>query len=270
MGAAGTVAVERARTDRAVIHLSVIVPAYNESTRIGPTLRRVREYLAARPYASEIVVVDDGSRDDTAAVAERALAGFPAARVIRYQPNRGKGFAVRRGMAATRGAYVLFTDADLSTPIEEVERAFETMGDRYDVAIGSRAIGRVTARQPVYRRLAARIFNLVRDALIGQTGVVDSQCGFKLFRGDVGRDIFARQRVDRFMFDAETLFIAQRLGYRCVEMAVEWGDVPGSKVRILRGALELLPELLSIRLRHGGLRRSTAAAGTSATRSQTR
>jgi dolichyl-phosphate beta-glucosyltransferase len=248
-----------------MIHVSVIVPAYNESARITPSLERLRAYFASKSYATELIVVDDGSRDDTAAVAERALAGFPAFKVIRYTPNRGKGFAVRRGMAATTGAYVLFTDADLSTPIEEVERAFEALGQDDDIVVGSRAIGRVTTYQPIYRRLAARVFNVIRDVLIGRTGVVDSQCGFKLFRGDVGRDIFARQRVDRFMFDVETLFIARKLGYRYVEMPVEWGDVPGSKVRVVRGALELLPELLSIRLRHGRLRPAMAAAGTSAT-----
>jgi dolichyl-phosphate beta-glucosyltransferase len=255
------VAAERGGGARDVIRLSVVVPAYNEEARIVPTLRRIREYLSSQPYSSEIVVVDDGSRDETALVARRELDGLAAGQVIRYTPNRGKGFAVRTGVVATNGELVLFTDADLSTPIEEVERAFGLMRDGYDVVVGSRAIGRVTVRQPLYRRSAARVFNLIRDVLVGRTGVVDTQCGFKLFRGDVGRDIFRRQRIDRFMFDVETLAIARNLGYRYVEMPVQWGDVPGSKVRVIHGALELLPELLQIRLRHGHLRPSDARPG---------
>ena len=244
-----------------MIHLSVVVPAYNEERRIAPSLRRIRNYLAARDYPTEIVVVDDGSADRTAEVARMELAGFPHGEVIRYRPNRGKGFAVRTGIAATRGAHVLFTDADLSTPIEEVERAFHLLSRGSDLVAGSRGHGEtVVVRQPFYRLAAARVFKLFRDGLVGDLGVYDTQCGFKLFRGEVARDVFARQRVDRFMFDSETLFIARQLGHRVVEMPVEWGDVPGSKVRVVRGALELIPELLSIRLRHGWLRPSDARA----------
>ena len=242
-------------------HLSVVVPAYNEAQRIGSTLARIREYFQTQSYEVELIVVDDGSRDDTVAVARQALAGFPLAEVISYRPNRGKGYAVRTGIVATRGEHVLFTDADLSTPIEEVERAFGLLQDGRDMVLGSRATGtNVLRKQPVYRRLAARLFNLVRDTIVPRTGVDDSQCGFKLFRGAVARDIFRRQRVDRFMFDVETLYVAGRLGYSYVEMPVAWADVPGSKVRVVRGALELLPELLSIRLRHGHL--SPASRGT--------
>jgi dolichyl-phosphate beta-glucosyltransferase len=235
------------------------VPAYNEARRIASTLARIRGYAEAQPYEVELVVVDDGSRDDTVAVARQALAGFPRGQLIAYRPNRGKGHAVRTGIVATRGQYVLFTDADLSTPIEEVERAFGLIGQGHDMVLGSRA-GGVSVPQPLYRRLATQIFNVARDLIVGRTGVVDSQCGFKLFRGDVARDVFARQRVDRFMFDAETLYLAGRLGYRYVEMPVAWADVPGSKVRVVRGALEMLPELLSIRLRHGYLRPRDARA----------
>jgi dolichyl-phosphate beta-glucosyltransferase len=236
------------------IHLSVVVPAYNEAQRIGSTLARIREYFQAQSYPVELIVVDDGSRDETVAVARRALEGFPRGAVISYRPNRGKGHAVRTGIVATAGDHVLFTDADLSTPIEEVERAFGLLEQGTDMVLGSRAAGTtVVRRQPLYRRLAARFFNRVRDTIVPGTGVADSQCGFKLFRGPVARDLFGRQRVDRFMFDVETLYLASRLGYRYAEMPVAWADVPGSKVRVVRGALELLPELLSIRLRHGHL-----------------
>jgi dolichyl-phosphate beta-glucosyltransferase len=231
------------------------VPAYNEAQRIGSTLARIRQYFEKQSYPVELIVVDDGSRDETVVVARRALEGFPRGEVISYKPNRGKGHAVRTGIVATTGDYVLFTDADLSTPIEEVERAFGLLTDGYDMVLGSRASGTTVVRkQPLFRQLAARFFNLVRDTIVPSTGVSDSQCGFKLFRGPVARDIFRRQRVDRFMFDVETLYIASRLGYRYVEMPVAWADVPGSKVRVIRGALELLPELLSIRLRHGHLK----------------
>lgn len=236
-------------------HLSVVVPAYNESERIGSTLARIRQYFEKQRYPVELIVVDDGSRDDTVALARRALEGFPRGEVISYRPNRGKGYAVRTGIVATQGEHVLFTDADLSTPIEEVERAFGLLDRGTDIVLGSRAAGRaVVRRQPPFRRFAARVFNLARDSIVPSTGVADSQCGFKLFRGPVARDIFRRQRVDRFMFDVETLYVAGRLGYRYVEMAVAWADMPGSKVRVVRGALELLPELLSIRLRHGRLK----------------
>jgi dolichyl-phosphate beta-glucosyltransferase len=236
-------------------HLSVVVPAYNEAQRIGSTLARIRQYFEKQSYPVELIVVDDGSRDETVVVARRALEGFPRGEVISYKPNRGKGHAVRTGIVATTGDYVLFTDADLSTPIEEVEHAFGLLTDGHDMVLGSRASGTTVVRkQPLFRQLAARFFNLVRDTIVPSTGVSDSQCGFKLFRGPVARDIFRRQRVDRFMFDVETLYIASRLGYRYVEMPVAWADVPGSKVRVIRGALELLPELLSIRLRHGHLK----------------
>jgi dolichyl-phosphate beta-glucosyltransferase len=236
-------------------HLSVVVPAYNEAQRIGSTLARIREYFQAQSYPVELIVVDDGSRDETVAVAREALAGFPRGEVISYKPNRGKGHAVRTGIVATAGDYVLFTDADLSTPIEEVERAFRLLEEGgVDMVLGSRAAGTTVVRkQPLYRRLAARFFNLVRDAIVPTTGIADTQCGFKLFRGEMARDVFRRQRVDRFMFDVETVYLASRLGYRYAEMPVAWADVPGSKVRVVRGALELLPELLSIRLRHGRL-----------------
>ncbi|HEV8637848.1 MAG TPA: dolichyl-phosphate beta-glucosyltransferase [Chloroflexota bacterium] len=240
--------------------LSVVVPAYDEERRIGATLARIRRYFETQPYPVELVVVDDGSRDGTVAVARQALAGFPSGQLISYRPNRGKGYAVRTGIVATGGEYVLFTDADLSTPIEEVRRAFDLIERGNDLVLGSRAAGDVRVEQPPYRRLAAKLFNVVRDLIVGRSGVVDTQCGFKLFRGDVARDVFSRQRVDRFMFDAETLFVARRLGYRYAEMPVAWADAPGSKVRVVRGALELLPELLSIRLRHGHLRPGDARA----------
>jgi dolichyl-phosphate beta-glucosyltransferase len=244
--------------------LSLVVPAYNEERRLGPTLARILDYLAARPYASEVIVVSDGSTDGTAQVAREALerADLPAnvqGRFVEYQPNGGKGKAVRTGVYATTGQVVAFTDADLSTPIEEVDRALaylssgETRG-RYRLVIGSRAAdgAMVEKFQPLYRRASARFFNLLRDGIVGIRGLRDTQCGLKVFDGPTARFIFGRQQIDGFMFDVETMFIAQRLGLPILELGVRWADAPESKVRISSG-LRLLPDLLRIRFLHQNL-----------------
>ena len=232
--------------------LSLVIPAYNEERRLGPTLEAVLAFLGGRPYTSEVIVVSDGSRDGTGRVAQAAFAGLdqtPDARVtgryVDYYPNAGKGRAVRTGVAATTGRYVAFTDADLSTPIEEVDRALEHVrsGD-YQVVLGSRAAAgaEIDRYQPLYRRASARFFNLLRDAIVGIRGLKDTQCGLKVFDGDVARFIFGRQVVDGFMFDVETAFIAQRLGLRILELGVRWADAPDSKVRLSSG-FRLLPDL---------------------------
>ena len=243
------------------IHLSLVIPAYNEERRLGPTLERVLAFLAQRPYTSEVIVVSDGSRDRTAQMAQAAFervapGGAVRGRCIEYQPNAGKGRAVRTGVAATSGRYVAFTDADLSTPVEEVDRALSHLGEgsRYKVVIGSRAAegAAVEKHQPLYRRLSARFFNLLRDGIVGIRGLKDTQCGLKVFEGPTARFIFGRQRVDGFMFDVETMFIAQRLGLPILELGVRWADVPDSKVKLTSG-FRLLPDLLRIRFAHQGL-----------------
>jgi dolichyl-phosphate beta-glucosyltransferase len=245
--------------------LSLVIPAYNEERRLGPTLNAILAYLANRPYTSEVIVVSDGSTDGTERVARLAFAAAPAGQVIGcrfigYMPNAGKGRAVRTGVAATLGRYVAFADADLSTPIDEIDRALGYLasatdgGARYRLVIGSRAVAgaRVERRQPLYRRLSARLFNVLRDGLVGIRGLQDTQCGLKVFEGDLARAIFARQRIDGFMFDPETIYIAQRLGLPILEMGVRWADSPETKVRI-SSALRLIPDLLRIRLLHGQL-----------------
>lgn len=244
-------------------YLSLVIPAYNEERRLGPTLRRILDYLAGRPYTSEVIVVSDGSADGTERVAREVMGGVAADRVrtrfVEYRPNAGKGKAVRTGVAASTGQYVGFTDADLSTPIEEVERALPYLtGDapdgRYDVVIGSRAVaGAAVARlQPLYRRLSAKVFNYLRDGIVGIRGLRDTQCGLKVFEGKAARHMFALQQIDGFMFDVETVFIAQRLGLRIMELGVQWADAPDSKVRLSSG-FRLLPDLLRIRFAHQGL-----------------
>lgn len=243
-------------------HLSLVIPAYDEERRLGPTLARVLVYLAGRPYTSEVIVVSDGSTDGTERVARQALAGLNPAGQVQgsfqaYTPNAGKGKAVRTGVMSTRGRYVAFTDADLSTPVEEVDRALARLTGsdgapgRYRVVIGSRAVSGATVqrRQPLYRRLSARFFNILRDGIVGIRGLQDTQCGLKVFEGEAARAIFGRQTVDGFMFDVETVYIAQRLGFPILELGVQWADAPESKVR-LSSARRLLPDLVRIRLRH--------------------
>lgn len=241
-------------------HLSLVVPAYNEERRLAPTLGRILNYLGERPYTSEVIVVSDGSRDGTARVAGEAFAGLPQdgrvrGRFIEYHPNAGKGRAVRTGVLATTGRYVAFTDADLSTPIEEVNRALEHVASgQYLLVIGSRAAAgaEIARTQPGYRRLGARFFNLWRDGIVGLRGLKDTQCGLKVFDGAVARFIFGRQRIDGFMFDVETMFIAQRLGLPILELGVKWADDPDTRVRWTSG-FRMVPDLLRIRLGHGSL-----------------
>jgi dolichyl-phosphate beta-glucosyltransferase len=188
------------------------------------------------------VVVDDGSRDRTAERAEAA-----GATVLRNEANRGKGYAVRRGMLAARGARRLMTDADLSTPIEELERLGARIDEGYDVVIGSRALpgARIEVRQPWYRENMGRLFNLFVRAL-AVPGVTDTQCGFKLFTAAAARDVFAAARLDGFSFDVEALFLARRKGYRIAEVPVVWRNDAASRVSLLRGFLAF-PDLLRIR-----------------------
>jgi glycosyltransferase involved in cell wall biosynthesis len=186
----------------------------------------------------EIVVVDDGSSDRTAEVAEAVHHANPHVRVLRNPGNRGKGYAVRHGMLDSKMDWCLLTDADLSAPIEELERLLNAVKDEAaEVAIGSRAVDRslIGVHQPGFRETAGKAFNFVMQAFIG-LHLRDTQCGFKLFRGDVARQVFERQRIERFGFDVEALFVARNLGFRIAEVPVRWNHVEGSKVGMLNGA----------------------------------
>lgn len=231
--------------------VSVVLPAFNEGRRLAPTLERVLGYLEARRAPFEVVVVDDGSADDTAAVAARFAPH--GVRLLRLERNRGKGAALRAGVAATRGRRVLVSDADLSTPIEELER-LERALERAPVVLGSRAVAesRITLRQPAHRELMGKAFNrLVR--LLGVTAIHDTQCGFKLLDGEVARDLFARLTIDRFAYDVELVWLAGRLGHAVTEVGVEWRDSPASKVHPVRDASRMFWDVLRFRLRHRGL-----------------
>ena len=230
--------------------LSVVVPAYNEAQRLPPSLLRIREYLEQRGGEFEILVVDDGSTDGTPAAAEAILAPLgPRGRVLRNPHNLGKGASVRRGMLAARGTHVLFSDADLSTPIEEVEKLERALEAGAGVAIGSRAVDRalVEQRQSWPRDVVGRLFNFV-VRVFAVRGIQDTQCGFKLFASEVVAPIFARARIDRFGFDVEILTLAQRLGLAIAEVPVRWRNNPDSRVTLGQGARAFLDP---IRVRTG-------------------
>jgi dolichyl-phosphate beta-glucosyltransferase len=229
--------------------LSLVIPAFNEEKRLPVALARIAEWLGSRkPYmTAEVLVVDDGSSDRTAAVAEKTAAGLGLVfRLIRLPENRGKGAAVRAGVMEAAGEHVLVTDADLSTPIAEVEKLLSADAP---VAIGSRGIDAtlVKQKQSLFRVASGKLFNfLVR--LLAVTGIRDTQCGFKLFRRDAAREVFSRATVDRFAFDVEALLLARRLGYRIAEVPVLWFNSPDTRVG-LGGGLEAFAALFRIRWR---------------------
>ena len=224
--------------------LSVVIPAFNEALRLPATLARVRSYLDARQPSFEIVVVDDGSTDATAAVAR---AGAAPIVVLRHAQNRGKGHAVRAGMLAARGERRLMTDADLSTPIEELAQLEAALAQGFDVAIGSRAVAgaRVEVHQPAYREAMGRLFNRLVQALL-LPGLHDTQCGFKLFTAAAAAAAFSACRLDGFSFDVEALYVARRRGLRIAELPVVWRNDAATRVGAWRGFTAFL-DVLGIR-----------------------
>jgi glycosyltransferase involved in cell wall biosynthesis len=232
--------------------LSIIIPAYNESARIGKTLREVLAYLEVQPGGGEIIVVDDGSKDDTARVAESVFAEMQArrveTRVIRVEPNRGKGHAVRTGLLAARHTVAAFFDADLSMPVTETPKLVEPIrSGQYDVVFGSRALDRrlIGTHQPWAREQSGRVFNLMMRMLTGLP-FKDTQCGFKAFRMDVCRHVVEGALIDRFGFDVELLFIAHRARLKMLEYPIRWDDVEGGSVSLLNG-LQGFGELRQVR-----------------------
>jgi dolichyl-phosphate beta-glucosyltransferase len=244
------------------VDLSGVIPAFNEERRIGPTLERILAYLGSGRWTAEVLVVIDGSSDGTADVVRRVNTAVAPVRLLDAGVNRGKGSCVRRGMLAACGDLRLFTDADLSTPIEEVERLAQAIAHRHDVAIGSRRLpgSRITIPQPWWRRAMGRAFAwCVQRAAM--PGIHDTQCGFKLFSGDAAARIFPRQQVEGFGFDVEVLWIARRLGLRVAEVPVTWTDDPRSTVRPTVDSLRMLADLVRIRRadRRGAYGREPAA-----------
>jgi dolichyl-phosphate beta-glucosyltransferase len=227
---------------------SIIIPAYNEGQRLGATLDRVLAHLEACGWKAEVLVVDDGSTDSTADLVRDYARRRPTVRLLQNPGNRGKGYSVRNGMLQASGELLLFTDSDLSAPITEAGKLFARIAAGADVAMGSRWLDPAlqTARQPLYRQLFGRIFNLLLRLILGLR-FKDTQCGFKAFTRRAAQLIFARQRIERWGFDPELLFLAGRLGLKVEEVAVAWADDPRSKIRPLRDGLRIFSEMLRIR-----------------------
>lgn len=219
--------------------LSIIIPAYNEEKRLPSTLDRVLGYLGGKPqYANtEILVVDDGSKDGTANVVNRYRELSPSIQLVSNPGNRGKGYAVRNGMLKAKGEWRLFTDSDLSSPIEELEKLLEAAErENAKVAFGSRALNRslISVRQPFVREFSGRFFNLIMRLFTGLP-FQDTQCGFKLYHSTAAQAVFSRQLLDGFGFDVEDLFLARKLGFKCVEVPVRWANVEGTRVSLMSG-----------------------------------
>jgi dolichyl-phosphate beta-glucosyltransferase len=228
--------------------LSVVIPAYNEESRIEPTVREIVEYCRAQARNFELILVDDGSRDGTTALGRLLSVEFPELRLIRLAANRGKGYAVRTGIVNAIGRLVLFTDADGSTPIGELSRLEDALAEGADVAVGSRALRAegIEVQAKLYRHLIGRTFHRMVEKL-ADAGVKDTQCGFKLFRSAVAQDLFSRMRMNGFSFDVEVLLMARRRGYRVVEVPVNWVHRPGSKVSLAWDSARMAADLLRIR-----------------------
>jgi glycosyltransferase involved in cell wall biosynthesis len=231
---------------------SIIIPCFNEERRVGETLRVTIEYLAANAPESELIVVNDGSTDATGRIARQILSEAKiATRLLENFPNRGKGAAVRTGLLAARGLIGLFSDADLSTPIEEAPKLIEPIANgEIDIAFGSRALDRglIGVHQPWRREQAGRVFNLLVRVATGLP-FWDTQCGFKAFRLDVCRPILERARINGFAFDVELLFLAHRAGLRIREIPVRWNHAEGSKVSFFKDSLRMLREVIGLRTR---------------------
>ena len=231
--------------------LSIVIPAYNEEARLPRALARIRDYLAAHGMAedqAEVIVVDDGSKDGTPRIVEEWAHQLPSFRLVSNGDNRGKGYSVRHGMLEARGRIALFTDADLSAPIEEADKLFAALKAGNEVAIGSRALDRslISTHQSKLRELAGMIFNgFVR--LFTGLQFHDTQCGFKLFVTEPSRIVFEQQRIERFGFDPEILFLAKRHGLRTVEIPVRWAHDPATKVHVVRDSLLMFGDLFVIR-----------------------
>ena len=227
--------------------LSLIIPSFNEELRLPATLEKVASYIRCRRPNTEVIVVDDGSSDRTAAVAESWRDRIPGLRVVANGVNRGKGFSVRHGSLEATGETILFTDADLSSPIEEGEKLFAALKD-HDVAIGSRAVDRslIEVRESPFREIAGIIFNRIVRVIL-RLPFVDTQCGFKAFRRERCQIIFQQQTIERFGFDPELLYLARHHGLSTIEVPVRWAHSPATKVSMTRDSLQMFLDVLMIR-----------------------
>lgn len=228
--------------------LSVIIPAFNEEERIASTLKKIYDYLNEHNYNYEILLIDDGSTDSTV---ELVANNFPNVQIVKQPQNMGKGAAVRRGMLEAKGTLRLFTDADLSTPIYELEKFLPEIENGYDIAIGNRALQNelIKEHQPFYREMMGKTFNKIVQLLVVR-GISDTQCGFKLFTEKAAKEIFAKAEINGFSFDVEAVYLASKMGFKIKEIPVEWYNDDRSKVHPIFDSLKMLIEIMRIRKLH--------------------
>lgn len=231
--------------------ISIVIPAFDEEARLGDSVRNILTYIEKEKLSAELIIVDDGSGDETARVGERVCAEFPdlQTKVVRYEKNRGKGYAVKTGLLAASADIAVFSDADLSTPIDELEKLVKPIqSGEYDVTFGSRALDRslISNHQPMLREQGGRVMNLIIRTMSGLP-FSDTQCGFKAFNMKKFRPLLETMQIDRFGFDIEFLFVANYNGLRLKEIPVRWNDVAGSKVNVVRDTRRMINELRQIR-----------------------
>jgi dolichyl-phosphate beta-glucosyltransferase len=234
--------------------LSIIIPAYNEQWRLPTTLIDIIDYIDHKQIDAEVIIVDDGSTDATCDTVRKFERIRPCVRLLRVAKNRGKGHAVRSGVLNAYGQNILFTDADGSTPIEELDRLMEKLNSGYDVVIGSRAMAstETTVSTLPHRKYLGRLFNSLVNFIV-LPNIADTQCGFKLFTAKAGKFLFERQKSDGFSFDVEILYIAQRAGLKIAEVPINWTNAPGSKVNLVKDSIKMFFDIVCFRFRHAGV-----------------
>ncbi len=248
------------------MNYSIVIPAYNEGKRLGPTLEKVLAYVRRQGWDAEVIVVNDGSRDNTAEIVRRFAETNPQLRLVENPGNRGKGYSVRHGMLKAQGEIIVFSDADLSSPIEEMPKLLQAIAEGADIAIGSRWLQAKlqTTRQSLHRQFFGRIFNALNRIILG-LHFKDTQCGFKAFTRPAAQTILPLQQIERWGFDPEILFLARKFGFRVVEVPVRWGHVGGTRINPLVDGARMFQEMLRIRWnsmagKYSGSRSSATAA----------
>ncbi len=233
-------------------YLSIIIPAYNEEKRLGKTLETILDYLAGQKHSYEIIIIDDGSADGTIETTRKLIENNNNIKIIKNEKNMGKGYSVKRGMLEATGRYILFSDADLSTPVEETKKLLGALESGFDVAIGSRSMkeSEIIVHQPLYREIMGKLFNKFVKIFV-MSEFIDTQCGFKLFRKDAAKKVFKQQILEGFSFDVEILYLSIRNGFKVKEVPVKWFNSPQSKVTPVKSSFRMFMDILRIKRIHG-------------------